>query len=306
MEYEYLCFTHDKQSYPARNGQSFRYLLWENTLAGEMFIENILHAFDAIPRLGLLSVPILYQAGGLGMFGGTWAKNFQNTKHLAERLALRCKLSESVSTFSIGTAFWCRTAAMRRLFEHNFTLTDFRDEPFPNDGTLSHAIERIFPYVAQHEGYFSGIVMTDRYAAVRMTDFERIFTALLNRSDFELGFFSTIQFVMFTLSDFAMRISNEMIKFCSEFADIYVYGAGKYAAMVAGKLEQLGVDYKGFVVSDGNAKPAGLQNRSVFYFSELDLTKPDTGVILGLGRSNTYEVISFLETNGVKNIYKLF
>ena len=37
-------------------------------------------------------------------------------------------------------------------------------EPLPQDGTISHAIERIYPFVAQSAGYYPAVVMSKSYA----------------------------------------------------------------------------------------------------------------------------------------------
>ncbi len=37
-------------------------------------------------------------------------------------------------------------------------------EPLPQDGTISHAIERIYPFVAQSAGYPPAVVMSKSYA----------------------------------------------------------------------------------------------------------------------------------------------
>lgn len=38
------------------------------------------------------------------------------------------------------------------------------------DGTLLHELERIFPFVAQHQGYVSGWIMTDEFASLEITN----------------------------------------------------------------------------------------------------------------------------------------
>ena len=49
--------------------------------------------------------------------------------------------------------FWARSAALAPLFKLQFHWDDYPEEPLPGDGTLLHALERILPFVASHNGY---------------------------------------------------------------------------------------------------------------------------------------------------------
>ena len=60
--------------------------------------------------------------------------------------------------------FWIRRKAIAPLFRHKWQYEDFPPEPLPKDGTLSHAIERIYPAIAQEAGYLTGWIMPEDYA----------------------------------------------------------------------------------------------------------------------------------------------
>ncbi len=53
---------------------------------------------------------------------------------------------------SVGTMFWARTDAIAPLLDLDLGWNDYPAEPVPYDGTILHAIERLFPVVAQHRG----------------------------------------------------------------------------------------------------------------------------------------------------------
>ena len=63
-----------------------------------------------------------------------------------------------------GSVFWFRVKALEPLFARGWQHEDFPEEPMPQDGTISHAIERIYPFVAQSEGYYPAVVMSANYA----------------------------------------------------------------------------------------------------------------------------------------------
>ena len=55
--------------------------------------------------------------------------------------------------FPVGTMFWARSKALRKLFELHLTWSDYPEEPLPYDGTMLHAIERLLPFVTEDAGY---------------------------------------------------------------------------------------------------------------------------------------------------------
>ena len=65
---------------------------------------------------------------------------------------------------TVGNVFWCRTAALKKITNKNWTLEDFAEEPMPVDGTVSHALERMLAYAAQAEGFYTGWLMTEDFA----------------------------------------------------------------------------------------------------------------------------------------------
>ena len=71
----------------------------------------------------------------------------------------------------LGTMFWFRPQALRKLFEHPWRYEDFTQEPVPVvDGDMMHAVERIYPFVAQDAGYYSAWGLTDAFARLEITN----------------------------------------------------------------------------------------------------------------------------------------
>lgn len=176
MGYDYVCFAHDKKSLRAElniRGEAFSYKCFENVLKNKIYVENIIYTFEENPRLGLLAPPPpnfadLYPL----MEKDDWGPNYENTRKLAERLGLTVDLDpgkEPIAPF--GTMFWFRPKAMEPLFAENWEYTDFPSEPMKEvDGTILHAIERIYPFVVQQEGYYPAWVMADTFARIEVTN----------------------------------------------------------------------------------------------------------------------------------------
>lgn len=174
MEYDIVCFAHDKktaQVKPGTIGASFAYKCFENTLSNKAYVANVIDTFVKNPRLGILSPPEPNHSTFFITLGVEWGPNYDVTKALADRLGLTVPMSEDVPPVApLGTMFWFRPAAMKPLYAQDWEYEDFPPEPNGIDGTLLHAIERIYPFIAQEAGYYPAYGMTDKYAAVEYTN----------------------------------------------------------------------------------------------------------------------------------------
>ena len=93
----------------------------------------------------------------------------------------------------------------------------------------------------------------------------------------------------------------QLREFCLKYDDIYIYGAGSLATVVAKELERLGCLYKGFLVTK-KGKNNLLYGHKIFSISEISLKQP-IGVVLALNDKNAKEVIIFLEKNDFYDYY---
>lgn len=53
-------------------------------------------------------------------------------------------------------------------------MTNFQKSLFETDATVLHALERLYPFCVQNEGYYSGWLMADTYAKIEMTNWKFI------------------------------------------------------------------------------------------------------------------------------------
>ena len=171
MNYDVVCVTHDKKTgylKPQTVGEGFAYMGYENILGSSQFVLQVLQAFDQDRRLGLLYAPDPSHADFATHIGLEWGPNFQCTKDLAAKLKLHVPMDENHPPMApFGSSFWFRTKAMVPLFAKDWKYEDFPAEPFnQTDGSILHAIERIYPFVAQHAGFYSALLMTADYASV--------------------------------------------------------------------------------------------------------------------------------------------
>lgn len=174
MDYDIACFAHDKktaQIKPGTIGASFAYKCYENTLSNRAYVANVINTFATNPRLGLLCPPEPNHSRFFITLGFEWGPNYNVTEQLAKDLGLTVPMSPYIPPVApLGTMFWFRPEAMKPLYAKDWEYEDFPPEPNKIDGTLLHAIERIYPFVVQESGYYPAFGMTDRFGAIEFNN----------------------------------------------------------------------------------------------------------------------------------------
>ena len=130
--------------------EAWKRMLFENVLggkAGGAMADRILQAFQADPTLGLVYPSDPNYIG--------WTRNWQHAQGLAPRLGLT-KLPQAFD-FPVGTMFWIRAEALRPFVDLGLQWSDYPREPVGTDGTLLHALERLFGLVPLRHGFHSAV-----------------------------------------------------------------------------------------------------------------------------------------------------
>lgn len=169
-QYEYVCFFHDKktlQTRPGSRGASFAYKLQENLFATKDYVNNVIRLFDENPRLGILTPTPPHHGDYFFTLGKDWGPNYDRTKALADRLGFTAPMAPNRMPIApLGTCFWFRGKALKPLSDHHWRYEEFPPEPNDVDGTVLHAIERIYPFAAVEAGYYPAFCLSDRYAGI--------------------------------------------------------------------------------------------------------------------------------------------
>ncbi len=280
LTYDYFCFTHDKKSTknsPAIMGDLFRLTLWENSIKNDCFITNLLSVFRDNPKIGLLVPPYpRYSVASIGS-EDWWGNNFKNTIKLAELLNIDiANISKSHQPLSIGTSFWAKTEALKKLLDYPFVLEDFIDEPLPSDGTMSHAVERVLPFVAQNAGYATGVLESTDFASRRMSFFEQV---VANSTHTRY------------LRDYVVLHEK-----------CYIYGCGKIATTVTNMLLNESSKIIGYVVTDSKNNPSEFLGKPVYSIDDINIDR-QTGLILALGVYHTRNVIDKIKKMGITDCF---
>jgi len=124
-------------------GQIWSNFLVKNLLGGTAAMaDRILGRMAADPGIGMVFPDDPNVCG--------WDQNLSYAEPLAQRLGLG-RLPEHFN-FPVGTMFWARTAAIRPMVELGLSWSDYPAEPLGYDGSVLHAMERLFPLTVQKLG----------------------------------------------------------------------------------------------------------------------------------------------------------
>lgn len=190
MDYDYVCFVHDKkvtQLSPQTVGAGFSYKCFENLLPTKEFVQNVIRTFEENPRAGLLTPPPPNHGDYYITLGLEWGMNYDVTVELAEKLGITVPIDKKKEPIApLGTMFWFRPKALKLLFDQDWEYKDFPAEPNKIDGTLLHAVERIYSYVVQQEGYYPAWIFSEKGAQIEVTNLNYMVRGL-NNAVFHMG-----------------------------------------------------------------------------------------------------------------------
>lgn len=301
LKYEYVCFLHDKKAKSEsmkEDVEKWIYSLWENSIASTTYINNIILTFLKNPELGVLVPPLLISERHSSGFENAWSVNFDLMTHFAQRLELNCNLDKDKPPITIGTVFWARVDALRKLFEVKWQYDDFDEEPLKGDGTLSHVIERCFAYVAQDAGYETGWVMTDLYAGERMHYVEAALQQAFELLEHSLGIRNILNLICF--KENAKRIQD----FCRDKDNIYIYGAGTRGKRCLLFTDYLAIKVKAFLVTDKTENGNTLRGNPIIAFEDENITD-NSGIIVAVNQKYQQQVVQQInkKCKGKENIY---
>ena len=146
--YDIIGHLHTKKSAVLANpefSEAWNVFLLENLLGGKRagaMLDSILSSMAADPVIGMVFPDDPHVL--------SWTGNREDADGIASRMGLG-GLPEQFN-FPVGTMFWARSAVLSKFVELGLAWSDYPTEPAPYDGTLIHAIERLFGVVPAKMG----------------------------------------------------------------------------------------------------------------------------------------------------------
>ena len=147
--YEVVGHVHGKRSVFTQHfdpglGDRWRNFLWQHLVGPHKpVLDIILERLEATTDIGLVFPENDHLIG--------WELNRCLAQQLAKRVGID-RLPDDIE-FPVGTMFWARTNALTPLICLGLTEADYPEEPAPIDGTVLHALERLLPTLAEHQGF---------------------------------------------------------------------------------------------------------------------------------------------------------
>lgn len=82
----------------------------------------------------------------------SWGSNYKIAERVASELSLDLLIPD-IPEYPTGNMFWVRSSAFKSLFKKDWQWSDFPSEPIPYDGSILHAVERLFPVMCLSSGF---------------------------------------------------------------------------------------------------------------------------------------------------------
>lgn len=301
--YDLLCFIHDKKErapWEKTDADKWNENLWGNMIATAPYIYNVLHLLEQHPELGMLFPPEPIGDYRTAWFSASWEENYDNCLELAKKMRLSADIRKTKPPIALGSVFWARKEVLSKLFDMNWEYEDFPAEPMPRDFTISHAIERIFGYLAQDAGYDAATIMTEQYASWSLLFLQDHFRKLFFEVSDRIG--------MDTLRSFdVLCVKKERIlDYVKTHMTVYLYGAGKYGKALLKLLREEGVEPSGFTVTKKSEGQEFLDGLKVYEIIDPVMRNPGVGVVLTVFYPQQKEMLEELEKNGIHDFIILF
>ena len=147
-DYEIVGHLHSKKSPHAHDDYLQNWVdFLEKGLVGKAggMMDAIIAKMNSDPLIGVI------YPDDPGCFG--WEGNYSYGKVMIERMGYKAPLPDASMNFPVGTMFWARASALKPLIDLNLQWNDYPEEPVPIDGSMLHALERLFGIVPRLTGY---------------------------------------------------------------------------------------------------------------------------------------------------------
>lgn len=146
--YTHVLYLHGKQSSHTSALAPWRYYLCESLCGSPDIVTSIMAIFEQCPKIGMIAAQHFEPT----RHWINWGNNFTTANQLAQQMGFQLDPGAPLD-FPSGSMFWARTASLKPLLDLHLSLDAFGKEKRQTDGTLAHAIERLFFHICEYAGY---------------------------------------------------------------------------------------------------------------------------------------------------------
>jgi len=145
--YRYICKVHSKKSHHHPDGNGWRQDMYTKLLGSPKLVVDIKALFDCFPNIGIIG-----PEGQLKLCSKNLGENAERIIELARIMGAN-ETGDFDYNFLTGSMFWFRPKALVPILSLNVKQGGFEHEQGQSDGTLAHALERVFSMAAKVAGY---------------------------------------------------------------------------------------------------------------------------------------------------------
>ena len=149
--YKYICHIHTKKTYYMNFSDDWRNYLFNNLLGNKKIISEIITDFENNSKLGFIFPENYYKILlNFNIYLTDNDKYYMN--YLLDKIFKNRTVGE-ILDFPMGNMFWARVKAIYQIFKTNIDYSSLKEQG-QIDGTIIHAIERIWLYLVKINGYY--------------------------------------------------------------------------------------------------------------------------------------------------------
>jgi lipopolysaccharide biosynthesis protein len=148
--YSYVCKIHSKKSPQRKDGAALRQAALTALLGEEHSIREIRRRFENNSKLGIVAPAdaiVDLSKPDRNVLNRAWLNA------LLPRIGADELIGKYNGVFVAGSMFWARVAALKPILDLELGSAEFESEAGQVDGTLAHAIERLWSIAAQKIGF---------------------------------------------------------------------------------------------------------------------------------------------------------
>lgn len=145
--YKYVCKIHAKGSKYSNLGSEWRNEILSELLGSPMRVQSILSAMKSDDKIGLVG-----PSGQHLSSSRYWGDNKRSVTDFCKKMNI--PKNEIVLDFFAGTMFWFKPIAISKIKRLNLSLNNMEIEKGQRDGTVAHALERLFNLTVISSGFY--------------------------------------------------------------------------------------------------------------------------------------------------------
>ncbi len=141
LQYDYFCHIHTKKSLHTKAHAKWAKYIYDHLFGDLEWFRRIYALLDD-------GAAIVYPADFLMMEEepSGWGSNIEYAQKFLDKLGKKIDLKKDfpVIEFPQGSMFWANVSAMKEMLSLDLKYEDFPPEPLGTDGSIAHALERLF------------------------------------------------------------------------------------------------------------------------------------------------------------------